>query len=901
MNKILLILIVLMVSFSVIAGETNGYLSIKSTDAVEILVDGKLAGVVNDGQLFLELAAGTYEVTVQGYGFTPETIKNVKIEPLKATTLEISLKEYEVISEQLSGKLQIDLIHKYGTVRVFSLPFNGAQVTINGESYGETDIELTYFPAGQLSVEVEGPDKSKVIGSFFLEEKSLLTLLADFIDKQIYQLYEVSFDFPAGVEMMIDNTKIDRNTPSILLGETHIVELIARNSLEFAKTTKREIVISKAGYYFIEPDNKPIQEKMALVEKGSFIMGDTWGDGDRDEKPMHKVTFTYDFYIGKYETTFDEYDSYCEAIGKSSPDDESWGKGNRPVINVTWWDAIYFCNWLSEKEKLSKAYDENGNLLDKDGNITTDPSKVVGYRLPTEAEWEYAARGGNKSEGFKYAGSDNADKIAFYARNSGEKYIAGYWNLDWDYYTILKNDCKTHAVGTKPFNELGIYDMSGNVEEWCSDWWDTEYYARGSRTNPYNTSINYGRVVRGGSWTSIETGVRVTKRDYQAPTGALKHLGFRICKTVFYEVSNEPPFEPYNPYPYDEATILLTAFATLSWVGYDLDDDAMSYDVYLDTNSHPTTMVSSNQIGNSVTLSCLSDSVKYYWKVVARDSNGDITEGPVWKFTTCEPSNVAPLTVLVEKGDFIMGDTWGDGESNEKPTHLVTLAYDFHMGKYEVKLSEYDIFCDTTTKIRVDDENWGRGDRPVINVSWWDAIAYCNWLSEMEGLPKAYDEEGNFLDIGGELTTDPSRVVGYRLPTEAEWEYAARGGKESKGYKYAGSNNVNEVAWYFGNSRDTQNLWDVSGKTQEVGRKAPNELGIYDMSGNVWEWCSDWYGDYSSVMQSNPYCNNGTSMVLRGGSWGLIDMEVRLAFRWAGSRNGGVNDLGFRICRTSTD
>jgi len=106
--------------------------------------------------------------------------------------------------------------------------------------------------------------------------------------------------------------------------------------------------------------------QLVLVEKGRFTMGDTWGDGYDNEKPTHQVTFTYDFYIGKYEVTFDEYDAFCEATSRSKPDDEGWGRGNRPVINVSWNDAIAYCNWLSDIEGLSKAYDSRGNLLDKD-------------------------------------------------------------------------------------------------------------------------------------------------------------------------------------------------------------------------------------------------------------------------------------------------------------------------------------------------------------------------------------------------------------------------------------------------------------------------------------------------------------------------------------------------------
>ena len=251
---------------------------------------------------------------------------------------------------------------------------------------------------------------------------------------------------------------------------------------------------------------------LVLVEKGSFTMGDTWGGGESDEKPTHKVTFTYNFYIGKYETTFDEYDAFCEATGKSSPDDKNWGRGNRPVINVTWWDAIDYCNWLSEKEKLPKAYDSNGNLLDKDGRVTTDITKVLGYRLPTEAEWEYAARGGNKSKGYKYSGSDNVDEVAWYSSNSGSR---------------------TQEVGKKVPNELAIYDMSGNVWEWCSDWYDYAYYSKSPTTNPYNSTTGSNRVIRGGSCYDGASNTRVAARSSSTPTNTRYALGFRIARTVF--------------------------------------------------------------------------------------------------------------------------------------------------------------------------------------------------------------------------------------------------------------------------------------------------------------------------------------------------------------------------------
>jgi len=249
-------------------------------------------------------------------------------------------------------------------------------------------------------------------------------------------------------------------------------------------------------------------DELIYVEGGIFIMGDTWGDGFLNEKPPHEVELTYDFYIGKYEVTFDEYDRYCRESGATRPSASGFGRGQRPVINVSWNDATAYCNWLSEREKLPKAYDNDGNMLDKDGRVTTDITKVLGFRLPTEAEWEYAARGGNKSKGYKYSGSDNVDDVAWSPSNSG----------------VI-----THEVGQKERNELGIYDMSGNVREWCSDCYSN--YTSSAQTNPYNNSGS-GRVYRGGSWLKDEVVVRVGGRDSNSPTYTYLDLGFRIARTV---------------------------------------------------------------------------------------------------------------------------------------------------------------------------------------------------------------------------------------------------------------------------------------------------------------------------------------------------------------------------------
>jgi len=270
-----------------------------------------------------------------------------------------------------------------------------------------------------------------------------------------------------------------------------------------------------------------------------------------------------------------------------------------------------------------------------------------------------------------------------------------------------------------------------------------------------------------------------------------------------------------------------------------------------------------------------------YNKIHDLDKNTEKIPSEELSDTNSSSENSFLSLVLVEKGQFFMGDV-NEGNKCE-------LTYDFSIRKLLTTFDDFDRYCESSGKTQPHDQGWGRKKRPVINVSWIEAIEYCNWLSETEGLPCSYNFYGSFLDENGNVTKDVSKVIGYRLPTEAEWEYAAKGGSKTNGYKYAGSNYPDEVAWYDLNS----------GKmTHEVGRKEPNELGIYDMSGNVWEWCSDWYGDYSSLSQTNPYNNSGSSMVLHGGSWINGASYVRPCVRFGAIPATTDSKVGFRVCRT---
>ena len=225
--------------------------------------------------------------------------------------------------------------------------------------------------------------------------------------------------------------------------------------------------------------------------------------------------------------------------------------------------------------------------------------------------------------------------------------------------------------------------------------------------------------------------------------------------------------------------------------------------------------------------------------------------------------------VAVEGGTFTMGATAEQGttypESNEYPTHQVTLS-NYMIGETEVTQALWQAVMHSNPS------DWGDVEGPVECVSWNDCQEFIAKLNELTGET-------------------------FRLPTEAEWEFAARGGNKSQGWMYAGHELIYHVAWYKGNAYDVGEISPDYG-VHPVAMKSPNELGLYDMSGNVWEWCQDWYGSYSSEAQTNPQGpSSGTKRVYRGGAWGENASNCRTSTRRAGSPTLYFNALGLRLAQ----
>ena len=274
------------------------------------------------------------------------------------------------------------------------------------------------------------------------------------------------------VEIKKDGYGTDSKTVSILEGQTASLSGV----LTTHTSSSVALGFSSSGNTITIPVKDGISIDMVRVEAGTFTMGATaeMKDPFDADKPAHRVTLTNDYYIGKYEVT----QALWKAVMGNNP--SNFKGDNLPVEQVSWYDCQDFFSKLN---------------------------RITGktFRLPTEAEWEYAARGGNKSRGYQYSGSNNTLDVAWFRDNSGSN---------------------THAVGTKQPNELGIYDMSGNVREWCQDW--KGEYSSSSQVNPTGANSGSDRVFRGGSWSGEARYCRSSYRLYYTPDYSNYSLGLRL-------------------------------------------------------------------------------------------------------------------------------------------------------------------------------------------------------------------------------------------------------------------------------------------------------------------------------------------------------------------------------------
>lgn len=284
-----------------------------------------------------------------------------------------------------------------------------------------------------------------------------------------FEIYESengsSFNLIKTIAANLTSTSINK---TYTYGEIYYYKIRAISNHNFSVFTSN----ISAGYIYPE---------FVYVTGGTYQMGDNFNEGIIDEKPVHNVTVP-NFYMGKTEVTFEQYEYFCEQTSREVPGDPGWGKGKRPVINVSWQDAKDYCDWLSTKI----------------GKVVT---------LPTEAEWEFAAR--SRGTVVRYSGTDENSLLAnfaWYSANAGNK---------------------THETGTKTANSIGLFDMTGNVNEWCKDYYDENYYSTSPSNNPQGPSSGTTRVHRGGAYNSSTFNSRASSRFNDNPETKFLSVGFR--------------------------------------------------------------------------------------------------------------------------------------------------------------------------------------------------------------------------------------------------------------------------------------------------------------------------------------------------------------------------------------
>lgn len=275
--------------------------------------------------------------------------------------------------------------------------------------------------------------------------------------------------------------------------------------------------VDKKGNLSFKPMDGIPAFKLIYVEGGEFTMG----DGKYDDDPKHDVEVS-SFFMAEHQLT---QEIYKEVI-KAEKEPSRFKGVNHPVEQVSWIDAVAFCNALNKKIGLGDICDTDYNFLNPEGKKTNNITEVVGFRLPTEAEWEYAARGGHSSPPagkrsgggqFEYAGSNTLDDVGWYQKN---------------------NDYETKPVGLKFPNQLGLYDMSGNVWEWCWDWYDEDFYKNPNKKNPVNIKNGSSRVLRGGSWGNTADYCRMANRYDNTPDDRWYSNGFRLLLAL--QFTSEP-------------------------------------------------------------------------------------------------------------------------------------------------------------------------------------------------------------------------------------------------------------------------------------------------------------------------------------------------------------------------
>ena len=558
------------------------------------------------------------------------------------------------------------------------------------------------------------------------------------------------------------------------LAAVPVREKTASEKPNIAQTSSAEKMPETLSFYLAE--GVPLEMVKVDAAGARFRMG----EGYNSKTTPHFVSFKKDYYVGQYEVTQAQWNALMETNPSGFKGDDL------PVESACWDEVAEFCRKLNETGKAPAGWE---------------------FTLPTEAQWEFAAKGGKKSKGYKFSGSDELEDVAWYNDNSGDVNLKGM-KRDREYLVLRdKNNNRTHPVGTKKPNELGLYDMNGNVKEICLDSMDFN-----------NSGYSDGDVAVPES------------RKTQKNTCVIRDIGFLGGAEMGF--NTERTYTRRNGGDFDRSSIFGFRLALVR-APEKTDDD--SY-----------------------------------------DDDSDDGDPNVMKVEL--PGGIPLKLVKVEAAGAEFKMKTRSGTSDYESEHPVRFRNDFYIGKYEITQEQWKAVMGTNPAHNQGDRN------PVERVSWDVVLEFCSKLNAAGMAPDGWK---------------------FTLPTEAQWQYAARGGAKSKGYKYSGGDDPEEVAWCYDNFNDTKRSgenWDDEDldrynlSTHPVGQKKPNELGLYDMSGNVFELVLDsWRSRISDHIDGDTPETGGMNVAKLGGCFAAGSLLATPSYKTSAGPYGGYFMDGFRV------
>ena len=735
----------------------------------------------------------------------------------------------------------------------------------------------------------------------FLTQTVTVSSLAETFDgpAPVYQCLKDAVAIPGAARRTLE-------LPAVTADQTGSYSLMALNAAGQTRSAARFLNVRArlpADFTFKAAPSTPAG--FALIPAGAFQMGESFGEGEVAERPLRRVTVSA-FYMAQRETTkalWDEVRVWGISRGYTDLPVGGGKASHHPVQTVTWFDVIKWCNARSEKEGLTPCYTVGGSPLRTGTVIPVVNWTGNGYRLPTEAEWEKAARGGLKKKRFPWGDTIDHGQVNY---QSNEKFTPDISAMRGFHPTYDTGDFPyTSPVGSFKANGYGLYDMTGNVWEWCWDWYGT--YPSGQPTDPKGSASGLVRVQRGGSWGNYAYFCRVSARDRCNPFLSDYALGFRVVLFADASARAAPIVTTGVAVGGDGAGIFTVSGSVIADGGSPVTARGVVYGLVPEPTL-TSSMVSPSGAGSgdfSSNLKNLLLDTTYYARAYATSSIGtaygvDIT------FNTASSTPVG--FALIPAGTFQMGDSLDGGSDAVVRTVKVSA---FYMAKTEVTKADWNEVRAWGISRGYTDLAVGGGkaiNHPVQNVTWWDAIKWCNARSEKDGLKPCYRVGGNIMRTGVTEPTANWAANGYRLPTEAEWEKAARGGLIGKRFPWGDTISHSQANYV----SDSLYAYDVSPTrgyhpqylasnepfTSPVGSFAANGFGLHDMAGNVLEWCWDWVGDYATAASTDPRgASSGTLRITRGGMWNASLVYCRVADRnWSGPF-GSNFFFGFRPAR----